>query len=141
MSWSAAQARMLGAQSRVFVANASWFPDISLTATGGYASSDLSDVFKWSARAWGVGALLSLPVFDGGRREAGVRERDGVHGQCRGLSAGWAPAATMSATARAMPSMYERPSPRFAVRCITSMRPGNSRARASAASARSRSAV
>jgi multidrug efflux system outer membrane protein len=70
---SSAQARMLGAQSRVFVANASWFPDISLTATGGSASPELGDIFKWSARAWGVGALLSLPVFDGGRREAFVR--------------------------------------------------------------------
>ena len=70
---SAAQARMMGAQSRVFAANATWFPDITLTATGGYASSDLSDLFKWSARAWGVGALLSLPIFDGGRREASIQ--------------------------------------------------------------------
>ena len=34
-------------------------------------SSDL--LFKWSMRSWGVGALLSLPLFDGGRREAGVQ--------------------------------------------------------------------
>ncbi|HET7729063.1 MAG TPA: efflux transporter outer membrane subunit, partial [Usitatibacter sp.] len=70
---SAAQNGMLAAQQRVGVAKAAWFPDVSLTATGGYASSELSDLFKWSARAWGVGALLSLPVFDGGRREAGVQ--------------------------------------------------------------------
>ncbi|HUP30077.1 MAG TPA: efflux transporter outer membrane subunit, partial [Usitatibacter sp.] len=70
---SAAQASMLAAQARVGVAKAAWFPDLSLTATGGYASSELSDLFKWSARAWGVGALLSLPIFDGGRREANIR--------------------------------------------------------------------
>ena len=70
---SAAQSGMLAAQERVGVAKAAWFPDVSLTATGGYASSELGDLFKWSARAWGVGALLSLPVFDGGRREAGVQ--------------------------------------------------------------------
>ena len=64
---------MLAAQARVGVAKAAWFPDISLTGSGGYASSQIEDVFKWSARAWGVGALLSLPVFDGGRREAGVQ--------------------------------------------------------------------
>lgn len=69
---SAAQSGMLAAQQRVGVAKAAWFPDVSLTATGGYASSELSDLFKWSARAWGVGALLALPVFDGGRRAAGV---------------------------------------------------------------------
>jgi multidrug efflux system outer membrane protein len=70
---SAAQASMLAAQQRVGVAEAAWFPDVTLTATGGYASPELGDLFKWSARAWGVGALLSLPVIDGGRREAGVR--------------------------------------------------------------------
>src|SRR5205085_6047475 len=69
---SAAQYTMLAAQQRVGAAKAAWFPDVSLTATGGYASPELSDLFKWSARAWGVGALLALPVFDGGRRAAGV---------------------------------------------------------------------
>jgi multidrug efflux system outer membrane protein len=73
---SAAQLSMLAAQQRVGAAKAAWFPDLSLTATGGYASSDLSDLFKWSARAWGVGALLSLPVIDGGRRAAGVANAD-----------------------------------------------------------------
>jgi multidrug efflux system outer membrane protein len=64
---------MLAAQARVGVAQTAWFPDVSLTASGGFASSDLGDLFKWSARSWGIGALLSLPVFDGGRREAGLQ--------------------------------------------------------------------
>ena len=29
-------------------------------------------MFKWSARTWAVGALLALPVFDGGRRQSAV---------------------------------------------------------------------
>jgi multidrug efflux system outer membrane protein len=70
---SAAQSAMLAAQARVGVARTAWFPDVALTANGGFASTDLGDLFKWSARSWGVGALLSLPVFDGGRREAGVQ--------------------------------------------------------------------
>jgi len=69
---SAAQSAMLAAQARVGVAQAAWFPSLSLTASGGFASPELGDLFKWSARAWGVGALLALPVFDGGRRAAGV---------------------------------------------------------------------
>ena len=70
---SAAQAAMLAAQARVGVARTAWFPSLSLTAAGGYASPELGDLFKWSARAWSVGALLSLPLFDGGRREASVQ--------------------------------------------------------------------
>jgi multidrug efflux system outer membrane protein len=69
---AAAQQGLLAAQARLGVAQAAWFPQIALTAGGGYASTELSDLFKWSARAWSVGALLSLPIFDGGRREAGV---------------------------------------------------------------------
>jgi multidrug efflux system outer membrane protein len=70
---SAAQNSLLAAQTRVGVAKAAWFPSFALTATGGYASTDLSDLFKWSSRAWGVGVLGALPIFDGGRRNAGIQ--------------------------------------------------------------------
>lgn len=70
---SAAQNSVMAAQTRVGVAKAAWFPNIALTASGGYASPELSDLFKWSSRAWGIGALLSLPLIDGGRRKAGVQ--------------------------------------------------------------------
>ena len=70
---SAAQHAVQAAQARAGVAQAAWFPDLSLTASGGLASTALSQLFKASARSWGVGALLSLPVLDGGRRDAGVQ--------------------------------------------------------------------
>jgi len=70
---SAAQASVMAAQSRVGVAEAAWFPNIALTASAGYASPELSDLFKWSSRAWALGVLTSLPLFDGGRRKAGVQ--------------------------------------------------------------------
>jgi multidrug efflux system outer membrane protein len=69
---AAAQNSLLATQTRVGVAKAAWFPSIALTASAGYASSDLSDLFKWSSRAWGIGLLGLLPIFDGGRREAGI---------------------------------------------------------------------
>lgn len=71
---AAAQASLLAAQARLGVAEAAWFPGIALTGAGGFASADLGDLFRWSARAWSVGALLSLPIFDGGRRKAGVED-------------------------------------------------------------------
>lgn len=70
---SAAQSSMQAAQARVGVAKAAWFPTFSLTANGGYAAPEIKDLFKVSSQAWGVGALLSLPIFDGGRRQAGVQ--------------------------------------------------------------------
>jgi outer membrane protein, multidrug efflux system len=69
---SAAQQTMLAAQARVGVAKAAYFPRVALTGTAGYASTDLADLFEWSSRAWLLGAVASLPVFDGGRRKAGI---------------------------------------------------------------------
>src|SRR5262249_352260 len=84
---AAAQRQLLAAQARVGVAQAAWFPDVRLTASGGYASSEASDLFKCSARSWGIGALLSLPVFDGGKRKAGIdaasAEMDGAFASYR----------------------------------------------------------
>lgn len=69
---TAAQQGLMAAQERVGIARAAWFPSVALTASGGVASAELGQLFQWSARAWGIGALLSMPLFDGGRREADV---------------------------------------------------------------------
>ncbi|MDB5820435.1 MAG: efflux system, outer rane lipoprotein NodT family, partial [Rhizobacter sp.] len=69
---SQAQSAVLAAQARLGVAQTAWFPDISLTASGGLASPSVGDLVKWSMRSWGIGAVLSLPLFDGGRRQADV---------------------------------------------------------------------
>lgn len=63
---------VLAAQARVGVAQKAWFPAVTLTGNAGHASPELGDLFKWSARAWGVSALLSLPIFDGGQRDAQI---------------------------------------------------------------------
>ncbi|WP_343589640.1 efflux transporter outer membrane subunit [Paracidovorax wautersii] len=81
---SAAQATVLAAQARLGVAQAAWFPAVTLTGSGGYASPELGDLFKWSARSWGIGALLSLPLFDGGQRQA---QEDGARARLEGALA------------------------------------------------------
>ncbi|MBI3348219.1 MAG: efflux transporter outer membrane subunit [Burkholderiales bacterium] len=69
---AAARSQLLAAQARVGVAQAAWWPSLTLTAQGGGASSELSNLLKSGASTWGVGLLAALPLFDGGRREAGV---------------------------------------------------------------------
>jgi multidrug efflux system outer membrane protein len=70
---AAAQNTLLASQARVGAAKAAYFPNIALTASGGYASTEIEDLFQWSSRAWLIGAIFSLPILDGGRREAGVQ--------------------------------------------------------------------
>lgn len=69
---AAARSQLEAAQARVGVAQAAWWPSLALTAQGGGVSNELSSLLKSGAGTWGVGLLAALPIFDGGRREAGV---------------------------------------------------------------------
>jgi outer membrane protein, multidrug efflux system len=69
---AAAQRTMIAANARIGVAKSAMFPSLFLTAAGGGESAELSDVFKWSSRTWVVGALMSLPIIDGGRNKSAV---------------------------------------------------------------------
>ena len=69
---TAAQAQMMAATARVGLARSARFPALALTANGGYASYELSDLFKWDARTWLASALLSMPIIDGGRNRANI---------------------------------------------------------------------
>jgi multidrug efflux system outer membrane protein len=73
---SAAQRTVQAQGARRRAARLAWFPNLVLTGSGGYASPDLGDLFMMSTRAWGVGALLALPVLDGGRRSATLQRAD-----------------------------------------------------------------
>jgi multidrug efflux system outer membrane protein len=55
------------------VAKAAYFPQISLTADGGYQSSALTGLFAGPAGFWSIGGSAVQPVFEGGRIRNRVR--------------------------------------------------------------------
>ena len=67
-----AEQNMIAANAKIGVAKAALFPTISLTASYGGESADLSDVLKSAARIWTGGLALNLPIFDSGRLDARV---------------------------------------------------------------------
>ena len=75
---AAAQRAMEAANARIGVARAAMFPALSIDAAGGGVGGAVSDVFKWSSRSWVLGALLSLPIVDGGRNRANVTRSEAV---------------------------------------------------------------
>lgn len=68
----AARARVVAADARLAALRKGWLPPIPLTATEGRASSSLAGLFSAAGGVFGLGALLALPVFDGGRQRARV---------------------------------------------------------------------
>lgn len=67
---AAAERTLQAARLRLGVARDAWFPALTLTAHAGLASGDLSQWLKSAARGLGLGALLALPLLDGGRQDA-----------------------------------------------------------------------
>jgi NodT family efflux transporter outer membrane factor (OMF) lipoprotein len=54
-------------------AKAAFYPDVSLRALAGFGAFGLSNLVQGSARGYGGGPLISLPLFDGGRLRAQYR--------------------------------------------------------------------
>ncbi|MDF7649601.1 efflux transporter outer membrane subunit [Pantoea sp. Acro-805] len=61
-----AEHNLKAANANIGAARANFFPSISLTASGGVGSSDLSSLFKNGAGIWSFAPSISLPIFKGG---------------------------------------------------------------------------
>jgi outer membrane protein, multidrug efflux system len=68
-----AEAQLIAANAQIGVAKADYFPQITLTATGGYQSSALTSLFTGPAGLWSFGGSLAQPIFEGGRIRSNVR--------------------------------------------------------------------
>lgn len=76
---AAAERSMAAANARIGVARSAFFPRLDITGAFGYESAGLGDLFNWSSRTFLLGPLLSMPLFDGGRRQAGVDKARAVY--------------------------------------------------------------
>jgi NodT family efflux transporter outer membrane factor (OMF) lipoprotein len=67
-----AERRMAAANARIGVAQAAYFPALSLTGSGGFASNSLSTLFSAPSRFWSLGLGLAGTLLDFGARGAQV---------------------------------------------------------------------
>lgn len=68
----AAEHTLRAANASIGAARAAFFPNISLTASGGSASESLGHLLEGGTAAWSFVPSLSLPIFDGGRNSANL---------------------------------------------------------------------
>ena len=67
---AAAERRAAAANAQIGVAEAAFFPSLTLSATGGFQSSVLSQLFSLPSRYWSIGSALAQVIFDAGLRRA-----------------------------------------------------------------------
>jgi len=62
------------ANAQIGVATAAFYPNVTLSASGGLESTVISSLFTWSSRVWSVGPSLTETIFDAGLRRATVQQ-------------------------------------------------------------------
>ena len=71
---AAAERQMAALNEQIGIAQAAYYPTLTLSASGGLESSDFLKLFTWPSRFWSVGPQLAETLFDAGRRRAQVAE-------------------------------------------------------------------
>ena len=69
----AAEYQLQAAGANIGAAKARMYPNISLTGSTGYASTELKVLFKSGGFSWSVGPSIDLPIFDWGTRKANIK--------------------------------------------------------------------
>lgn len=67
---ASAERHVAAANAQIGIAQAAYYPTISLTGAAGLESAAITTLFQWPSRAWSLGASLVETVFDAGRRRA-----------------------------------------------------------------------
>ena len=67
---ASAERRVAAANEQIGIAQAAFYPTVTLRSTIGLESSSLTNLFSWPSAFWSFGASLLQTVFDAGRRKA-----------------------------------------------------------------------
>jgi len=62
--------RMASANEQIGIAQAAFYPTLSLSGVAGFQGTSALNWFNWPSRFWAVGPALSQTIFDAGRRRA-----------------------------------------------------------------------
>ena len=71
---AASERSMAAANAQIGVAVAAFYPNLTLSADGGFESSTIKHLLDWPSRFWSVGSSASETIFDAGLRRATVNQ-------------------------------------------------------------------
>jgi NodT family efflux transporter outer membrane factor (OMF) lipoprotein len=76
---AAAERRVASANAQIGIATAAYYPQISLSASGGLESAAIGTLFQGPSTLWSVGGSAFETVLDGGRRRAVTQQARDNH--------------------------------------------------------------
>ena len=62
--------RMASANEQIGIAEAAYYPTLSLSGSAGFQGTSILNWFTWPSRFWAVGPTFSETIFDAGRRRS-----------------------------------------------------------------------
>jgi len=78
---ASAERKVIAANAEIGVAEAAWYPDLTLSASGGYRGSSFADWVSLPNRYWSLGPQLALTLFDGGTRRSELERTEASYDQ------------------------------------------------------------
>jgi NodT family efflux transporter outer membrane factor (OMF) lipoprotein len=76
---AANERQVAAANANVGIAEAAYYPTLTLSATPGLLSTGLANLFTFAGRYWSAGPSLSQTVFDFGRRGAALQSAEAAY--------------------------------------------------------------
>lgn len=78
---ASAERKVIAANAKIGVAKAAWFPDLTLTAAGGYRSGSFQNWIETPNRYWSIGPQFAMTLFDGGLIASQVEQAEASYDQ------------------------------------------------------------
>ncbi len=76
---AAAERTLAAANATIGIGYGAFFPQITLSAQGGYESSLLKHLFDWPSRFWSIGPSAAQTIFNGGLYRAQLHQYEAIY--------------------------------------------------------------
>ncbi|WP_217473996.1 efflux transporter outer membrane subunit [Stutzerimonas stutzeri] len=78
---ASAERQVMAANAQIGVAEAAWYPDLTLSASGGYRNSSFGNLVSLPNRFWSLGPQLAVTLLDFGGRRADLEAAEASYDQ------------------------------------------------------------
>jgi NodT family efflux transporter outer membrane factor (OMF) lipoprotein len=78
---AAAERTLAAANATIGIGYGAFFPQITISASGGFDSSTLKHLFDWPSRFWSVGPSATQVVYDGGLYRAQLHQYEAIYNE------------------------------------------------------------